>query len=133
MNLVSEDCRWMFNNPCGDFLGAVRYEPLVIAVYQGPRFAIAGIQYRSTVISLYNKTRIEDNLTRLREPQLLDLLKKYVNGELPRDSGLAPYQMFRCWPRLLFGMMILNLNLSFLIELSNFELKLAFLSAGTAL
>ncbi|KAI8527440.1 hypothetical protein RHMOL_Rhmol12G0075500 [Rhododendron molle] len=42
----------------------VRYEPLVIAVYQGPRFAIAGIQYRSTVISLYNKTRIEDNLTR---------------------------------------------------------------------
>ncbi|KAG5521299.1 hypothetical protein RHGRI_033749 [Rhododendron griersonianum] len=58
-NLLSEDCRWMFNKPCGGFLVAVRYEPLVIALYQGPRFAIAGIQYRSTVISPYNKMRAE--------------------------------------------------------------------------
>ncbi|KAE9454465.1 hypothetical protein C3L33_13627, partial [Rhododendron williamsianum] len=33
-----------------------------------------------------------DLFDRLREPQLLDLLRKYVNGELPRDSGLAPYE-----------------------------------------
>ncbi|KAI8527435.1 hypothetical protein RHMOL_Rhmol12G0075200 [Rhododendron molle] len=52
-----KDCRWMLNKLRGGVLGAVRYKPLVITVYQGPRFPIAAIHYRPTVISPYNKMR----------------------------------------------------------------------------